>query len=92
MTEPIDNPVWARCASGDYSVIGFAEAVGGKTYCFKTLNMFCAGVEGRLIGCNEIDILSLEIHEEDVKMMIDMALQMADREWFEELSRVLLQY
>lgn len=56
---------------------------------FHTLEDFVGGIRPSRIGYNDIEVLPLDIREEDIHAMIDIALQAKDKVWFNELSKIL---
>lgn len=56
---------------------------------FHTLEDFTCGIRPSRIGYNDIEVLPLDIRDEDIHAMIDLALQTRDEEWFIELNKKL---
>lgn len=56
---------------------------------FHTLEDFMDGIRPSRIGYDDIEVLPLDIREEDIHAMIDLALQTKDEDWFNELNKML---
>lgn len=80
--------VWAEYQG----YIGCAEEDGEGMYWFNTINRLIEDRKPFLLDKNDLKILSLEASKEDIKAMIDLALQTGDEEWFDELSEKLKSY
>jgi hypothetical protein len=84
---------WVKVRLSEYDVIGYVVWIFDysveiqKTICVR--NGEIEPIEKRLgtYSLYEINLIPDMIHPEDLKELIDMALDQHDRQWFEELMK-----
>lgn len=82
--------MWVELDRGRMKIKGFVEITLGELQ-FSTIDRMRAGLPGVRVMRSEIEVLPLEVLEEDIEAMIDLALQTKDGNWFMELSHRLVE-
>jgi hypothetical protein len=87
---------WVKVCLSDYDVIGFVIAIYGysaiiqKTIYVRNGKIFITREDPVKYSLGLIKPIPETIHPEDLPELIDMALDHYDREWFEELTKRLI--
>lgn len=89
-SQQISDRDWVEYSLGNLKLIGFVEDAGERIFRFSDPEILTKDGRGFMVDGTEIRVLPLEIHKEDIEMMIDLALCTGDEEWFNELSAKLV--
>jgi len=89
---------WVKVKLFGYYLVGFVEYVWDETVQITKVLRVADGEVQRIsqrsgiYDVSQMEPLPSDIHPEDLSVLIDMALDHYDREWFEELIERVKQY
>lgn len=74
---------------GDWVKVGIDLFVVGAINDSETKVLLKHGSGMRWVGIHKVNPAEIDITHEEIKAMIDLALELQDREWFHELASML---
>lgn len=79
----IKNGDWVK--TKEHGIYGYVEEHGDGYFYMKSEEIVQAKHVGLKVHKNEIELMDSSLKEEDKELLIDLALQARDKEWFIEL-------